>query len=614
MNKSCTNYSRHTDNEKSENESFNEEQINSDLQSQEPIGCMTDNPACSAIFSLRETKGPLDPPEVYLEKFKNRKDHKLYKYFLWMTQSIYADSIEYEFLDLCEYLILPIISNIFEFDKKYDALEFIRSLSDVERDDTALYCLPRGKISEVNRVFLGSRRIFFNVFVEQYLKRSQIFPYLIETDDFGMELSGAKFEIKTSGAQFGGKITDTINNKVYYVKVHQNYPLKNMKDGLFVTEYQQELDEGNQSNFLNHMYDRTQARTVDLKEPFMYKVLESLKLGAKVDFIINPFINFGFYIVSESLSNDKQTFIDIKSFRESEKTFCIQYYINDFRIDIVNSRTSFGELKQHFKRKTIVDLTVIDIIFKIFSLRDAHCCNLGFIDKHDSPTVGNEYYQAKKWLERGQDFRIIDFLPSKKRKCGYIIPQIVDNYLIGDSEIYDKDLPLMRNIVSRLSAEEKELMQFSNRSLVIKPRNDNIKREKFFMGFSALNQIQKLVDESLSSEEITKHDSNKNTEDIERFRLFLEKKARDIKSLMMQKRNDFQFLRNRTNASLLGFKSRCGIKREHDEKPDFNYIEDAFEDLDYYVNGVYQNYKNLKKFITDGYFEFFDEDGNFKPY
>ena len=88
-----------------------------------------------------------------------------------------------------------------------------------------------------------------------------------------------------------------------------------------------------------------------------------------------------------------------------------------FRLDTIDSQiVSPADFKPCFKRKTIVDLTVIDIIFKIFSLRDAHCFNIGLIDKHDSNIEGHASNQAKKWLKRGQDFRIIDFLPFKKKE------------------------------------------------------------------------------------------------------------------------------------------------------------------------------------------------------
>ena len=75
---------------------------------------------------------------------------------------------------------------------------------------------------------------------------------------------------------------------------------------------------------------------------------------------------------------------------------------------------------------------------------------------------------------------------------------------------------------------------------------------------------------------------------------------------MLQRRSDLPILRDRTHAELIGFKSVTGFtgtkrQREPEQTLNLEYIEDAFEDLDNYCQGIMCNYKTLKKFIMDGY-------------
>ena len=72
----------------------------------------------------------------------------------------------------------------------------------------------------------------------------------------------------------------------------------------------------------------------------------------------------------------------------------------------------------------------------------------------------------------------------------------------------------------------------------------------------------------------------------------------------------------RTNAELIGFKSATAFSgaklKEAKEHLDLEYIEDSFEDLDYYCQAIMYNYKSLKKFIMDGYRRYFDEQDNLR--
>ena len=97
----------------------------------------------------------------------------------------------------------------------------------------------------------------------------------------------------------------------------------------------------------------------------------------------------------------------------------------------------------------------------------------------------------------------------------------------------------------------------------------------------------------------------------------------EIKSLMLQQRGTVDkpeevMLKHpvtgqpRNNAELIGLK--LGRKPEDADPLEgpLDYLDDAFEDLDNYCQGVMCNYKALKKFITEGYYRYFDGQGNLK--
>ncbi|EAX85993.1 hypothetical protein TVAG_315640 [Trichomonas vaginalis G3] len=74
-----------------------------------------------------------------------------------------------------------------------------------------------------------------------------------------------------------------------------------------------------------------------------------------------------------------------------------------------------------------------------------------------------------------------------------------------------------------------------------------------------------------------------------------------IHRFMLKNRDDKQFLQNRTNASLLGFKNLPPIDGITREIQYSMYIEDAFHQLYCYIIDVLMNYRNLKTFINSEY-------------
>ena len=54
---------------------------------------------------------------------------------------------------------------------------------------------------------------------------------------------------------------------------------------------------------------------IDLREIFVYKVLEKIGYGPKSHIIVNPYINFGLYIMTEDLNSNDNIFKELSTIK-----------------------------------------------------------------------------------------------------------------------------------------------------------------------------------------------------------------------------------------------------------------------------------------------------------
>ena len=370
----------------------------------------------------------------------------------------------------------------------------------------------------------------------------------------------------------------------------------------------------------------TKVRSIlNLKEPFMYSLLNKLNFAPEVHFIINPYITGGFFIATADLNNEtkREKFFEIGHIAGKPKKTDIATGLEDESIGFIGLFNT--ELKKVFNEKNsniFTELTKIDMLARIFRLEDFNTGNFGCVVKMDE-------LEENKFTEtciNNCEFKVIDFAPYVRDK-NYTDDNINNNFLKGNTTI-----------------------SYSDESIMAKALKNKSKQEKFFFGFKALKQFQSRLDiaRSIHDEEIGGDKDDFQLEEI------LKQEASEIKSLMLEERgtndkpqefmlrdprefleseeeyynyftdpesgrllvhqeflesnmNILRFRRSRTNAELIGFKSRNDIPRLQEESLNLEYIEDAFEDLDNYCKGIMNNYKTLKRFIIDGYYKYFDE-------
>ena len=434
---------------------------------------------------------------------------------------------------------------------------------------------------------------------------------------------------KSDGKQFGFKLIiedkTTKDKSSFFVKSYMGYYGNAIK-----------FSYGNETSssplMINSQESRSMSSTkvrsiLNLKEPFMYSLLNKLNFAPEVHFIINPYITGGFFIATADLNNEtkREKFFEIGHIAGKPKKTDIATGLEDESIGFIGLFNA--ELKKVFNEKNsniFTELTKIDMLARIFRLEDFNTGNFGCVVKMDE-------LEENKFTEtciNNCEFKVIDFAPYVRDK-NYTDDNINNNFLNGNTTI-----------------------SYSDESIMAKALKNRLVQEKFFFGFRALRQFQSRlgIARPIDNEEI-----GEDTDDFQ-LREILKQKSLEIRSLMLEQRgtddkpqevmlrhpieleseeeyynyftdpesgrllihqeflesnmNVLRLRRPRTNAELIGFKLGKKPEDYNPSEGQLDYIEDAFEDLDNYCEGIMNNYKTLKKFIIDGYNKYFDEQGN----
>lgn len=204
---------------------------------------------------------------------------------------------------------------------------------------------------------------------------------------------------KKFGVQFGGiiSIESKQNKERKFFKIHQ--------DGSRFTNF---------SGVLYFSRSISLAKPVNIRQPFIYKVLEKLGMGPEVKFVVNPFVSQDLYIVTKDLSNPKSNEIFITAINIGNKEM-IEKLIVD--------------------KDVILEFTKFDLINRILGISDLNPGNYGILSKGDKNFI-----------------KIIDF-----RAPNTIIPLSdisLNNYLKANGSLY-KNTDLAKKILSNREAKKK---------------------------------------------------------------------------------------------------------------------------------------------------------------
>lgn len=346
---------------------------------------------------------------------------------------------------------------------------------------------------------------------------------------------------------------------------------------------------------------RESGRFLDLKEPFIYKVLEQLSLGPEVHFIINPYVNRGFYIATKDISGDGY-FSTIDSMEKKIK------------IDPSEESKSLENIKGGNTRNLSVGLSELNLFGLIYSLEDLNTGNYGhiFANKKDSEDYNQDIINTR-------NFKIIDFAPpcyrkdkkdripfNEKYKFKQNIEDIfTESYRIKFNE--NRFINILKKQLTDIAIAKQALSQFEDRLKQCRP---NPQEEQNVEGFNteATDEDYEAILEHLLQQQSKYIEDLMNTERGEsEDEVMLRHPTETIKV------NGVLRKRNRTNAELIGFKNGNAPDDVTNHMEQLQYLNNALADLATYRESIISNYRELKEYINNKYNTHYDENGELKP-
>ena len=335
--------------------------------------------------------------EKILDEYEIQRDKVGEKKFLAFFNQVYESNLITAFIRNFSILIDDILTKKIN-DSKTRLLSFcfIRRMTDCiyDEDYTGLSTNIYFK-KKMSNVFSNSRRLIRNLFAFEFIKSLELFN--ITNIPFGEIVKGdekieynyidnntiIRFKPKEVGINSGfilyiikyEKLNGEEKNlNCFYVKKCHGSPKdrsKNFKEEDSETFLHSSPISFNASFNSITKKSKLEKRKFDLKEPFLYALLNLLNFIPEVKFFINPYTIDGFYIATKSISDIKNRFISLS------------------KISVGTNKDNDYFLKE--------SLNQTDFISRFLRLRDLHNDNFGFVTEHNKETF--------------KSLAIIDFAP-----------------------------------------------------------------------------------------------------------------------------------------------------------------------------------------------------------
>ena len=268
------------------------------------------------------------------------------------------------------------------------------------------------------------------------LDKKEICTFLIDGRQYTCE-----FLKKKEGKFFGSivQIRDSDGSilKTYYLKAHQWYPALNSKDSKDTYEHTFKYSSTVRSSCelpLNLLH-------IDLREPFMYKVLEYLGYGPKTYIMMNPYILSGVFIVTEDLNSEPNKFYPIETLKS--------------RIDLQLLLNPMFSHLESARRIITVNLEEVSILSSIFQLSDLHFQNWGYVAEEKS----FDELKAGQTPSSCPQICIIDFLIKADLK-NTLEERFLRGKIIEGNGIFSRVLELLQDFLDEPFIPQDYRMQF----------------------------------------------------------------------------------------------------------------------------------------------------------
>ena len=326
----------------------------------------------------------------------NQKSFNLKRFVFEGPYKRFLNDIDHLLSDFQPYIGKVIELSLFSSSDRQVLFYFLRRFSDLVKVLNFEHPLKLNFLFNDLIVSLSKDKLFSQLILSLYFSNTSFHEYnpLFNYSDDGLTIqkkseNDPDFSIIFSdkdGIHFGFfvqlKVGETIKEEYFVKRFHDLIPDYNFQE--FSSETAKILMK-NLKTSSNHS-QKSLTTYLNLKEPFMYKLLEKLNLGPKVAFVCNPFIKFSLFIVSRNLTAPYDSYPKFFTLKSTTANF-----ISKIELD---------------------DASFIHLISLLFHLSDL---------KHDN--IGVYFETSTK-----ATIKIIDFL-TPPLKSDYIIPNIKDKLL-----------------------------------------------------------------------------------------------------------------------------------------------------------------------------------------
>lgn len=269
-------------------------------------------------------------------------------------------------------------------------------------------------------------------------KFDKIILYKFYSDDQEEPIFKTEIEQKGDfkGAQLGGKVTKTSRNGSfnYFLKTHQD---------------------GNRKRSISTNYHSITTKScgkVNLKELFIYKLLEKVGVGPKASFFLNPISENNLIIATEDIAARGGTFHIAADFKQ----FQLYGDLFDDTLNEIDNNENVVRLKSDPSKQISLELlndlkskfTGFDLLNRALYLNDVNEGNYGLIkDSND------EYF-----------VKLVDFrAPEDREGDGYEIRQdnFLRSFLRANGFVYRND-GFIRSVLGNKTENEKITLAYKN--------------------------------------------------------------------------------------------------------------------------------------------------------
>ena len=299
------------------------------------------------------------------------------KEFLEFYNKTYEIFLIIYFIDNFKRIINNILDvKINDSTTRFTSFGFIRRMTDsIYNEDISGLSTNSYFNKRISNVFSNSRRLIRNLFAFEFIKSLELFPIAnIPVCESEKENRIFEYNYKDNNIIIRFKQKEIgINSGFILNIIKYDHPNKkeNILNSFYVKKYYGSTKSGSKnfedkdketfsisasksfkasSNSIGKKSE-WKKRKFDLKEPFLYTLLNLLNFVPEVKFFINPYTLDGFYIATKNISEQKNRFLSLTN------------------ISINNNNSNL--IKE--------SLNLTDFISRIFRLRDLHNDNFGFV-------------------------------------------------------------------------------------------------------------------------------------------------------------------------------------------------------------------------------------------